>query len=153
MVGLEPGQSFDRAPCCNPLPGERIVGITFRGKGVTVHAIDCERLSEYEEQPERWIDLRWHEGSHPAVYSAVLDMTIGNGAGVLGRVCTLIGEASANISDLKFLERKPDFFRLLIHAELRDVAHLHSLMLTLEAEDDVAEITRFRDMKAKKLTN
>jgi GTP pyrophosphokinase/guanosine-3',5'-bis(diphosphate) 3'-pyrophosphohydrolase len=147
VVGLEPGQSFDRAPCCNPLPGERIVGIAFRGKGVTVHAIDCERLSAYEDQPERWIDLRWHEGSHPAVYSAVIDMTIGNGAGVLGRMCTLIGGASANISDLEFLERKPDFYRLLIHADLRDVAHLHSLMLTLEAESDVAEVVRYRDMK------
>ena len=153
VVGLEPGQSFDRAPCCNPLPGERIVGITFRGRGVTVHAIDCERLSAYEDQPERWLDLRWHEGRHPAVYGAVLDMTIGNGAGVLGRICTLIGEASANISDLEFLERKPDFYRLMINVELRDVAHLHSLMLTLEAEDDVAEISRYRDMKADKLAD
>ena len=82
------------------------------------------------------------------MYSAVIDMTVGNGAGVLGRMCTLIGEASANISDLEFLERKPDFYRLLIYVELRDVAHLHSLMLTLEAEDNVAEITRFRDRNA-----
>ena len=68
----------------------------------------------------------------------MIDMTIGNGAGVLGRVCTLIGEASANISDLRFLERKPDFYRLLIYVSLRDVAHLHTLMTTLEAESDVA---------------
>ncbi|MEW9918423.1 bifunctional (p)ppGpp synthetase/guanosine-3',5'-bis(diphosphate) 3'-pyrophosphohydrolase [Marimonas sp. MJW-29] len=148
VVGLEPGQSFNRAPCCCPLPGERIVGITFRGEGVTVHAIDCEKLSSYEDQPERWIDLRWHEGNHPAVYESVIDLTIGNGAGVLGRICTLIGEASANISDLHFLERKPDFYRLLIYVALRDVAHLHSLMLTLEAESDVADISRYRKIDA-----
>jgi GTP pyrophosphokinase/guanosine-3',5'-bis(diphosphate) 3'-pyrophosphohydrolase len=145
VVGLEPGQSFDRAPCCTPLPGERIVGITYRGKGVTVHAIDCARLSEYEDQPDRWLDLRWHDGNHPAVYDATLDLTIGNGAGVLGRICTLIGEASANISDLRFLERKPDFYRVLIYVALRDVAHLHSLMSILEAESDVATISRYRD--------
>ncbi|MFC6639433.1 RelA/SpoT family protein [Sulfitobacter sp. JBTF-M27] len=150
VVGLEPGQSFNRAPCCNPLPGERIIGITFKGEGVTVHAIDCEKLSSYEDQPERWIDLRWHEGNHPAVYEAVIDLTIGNGAGVLGRICTLIGEASANISDLEFLERKPDFYRLLIYVALRDVAHLHSLMLTLEAESDVAAISRYRKIDAQK---
>src|SRR5690606_10209246 len=97
VVGLEPGQSFDRATCCNPLPGERIVGITFRGKGVTVHAIDCDSLTIYENQPERWLDVRWHDGSHAAVYGAVIDITLGNGAGVLGRICTLIGETSANI--------------------------------------------------------
>ena len=148
VVGLDAGQSFTRAPCCNPLPGERIVGITYRGEGVTVHAIDCEKLSLYEDQPDRWIDLRWHEGNHPAVYEAVLDLTVGNGTGVLGRICTLIGDASANISDLQFLERKPDFYRLLVYVALRDVTHLHSLMLTLEAESDVAAISRYRNVDA-----
>jgi len=145
VIGLEPGQSFDRPDCCEPLPGERIVGITFRGKGVSLHAIDCERLSDYEDQPERWLDLRWHDGSHPAVYGATIDLTVANDAGVLGRICTMIGEAGANIADLSFIERKPDFFRVLLRAEFRDVAQLHSLMLTLEAEDNVAALSRYRD--------
>jgi GTP pyrophosphokinase/guanosine-3',5'-bis(diphosphate) 3'-pyrophosphohydrolase len=146
VIGLSPGQSFERAFCCQPLPGERIVGITFRGRGVVVHAIDCDRLSAYEDQPERWLDLHWHDGSHPAVYGATLDVTLTNDAGTLGRICTLIGETSANISDLQFIDRKPDFYRLLIYVELRDVAHLHSLMLTLEAESHVAEVSRYRNM-------
>ena len=146
IIGLEPGQSFDRAPCCEPLPGERIVGITFRGRGVTLHAIDCDRLGAYEEQPERWLDLRWHDGSHPAAYGATIDLTVANDRGVLGRICTLIGEAGANIADLNFVDRKPDYFRVLVHAELRDVAQLHSLMLTLEAESNVAAISRYRAM-------
>ena len=150
VIGLEPGQSFDRGPCCEPLPGERIVGITFRGKGVTLHAIDCDRLSVYEEQPERWLDLRWHDGSHPAVYGATIDLTVANDPGVLGRICTLIGEAGANIADLNFVERKPDYFRVMVHVELRDVAQLHSLMLTLEAESNVAAISRFRDAGARR---
>ena len=144
IIGLEPGQSFDRAPCCEPLPGERIVGITFRGRGVTVHAIDCNRLSAYEDQPERWLDLRWHDGSHPAVYGATIDLTVANDRGVLGRICSLIGQAGANIADLNFVDRKPDFFRLMVHAELRDVAQLHTLMLTLEADSHVAALTRYR---------
>jgi GTP pyrophosphokinase/guanosine-3',5'-bis(diphosphate) 3'-pyrophosphohydrolase len=146
VIGLRPGQSFERAPCCQPLPGERIVGITFRGRGVVVHAIDCDRLSAYEDQPERWLDLHWHEGSHPAGYGATLEITLNNDAGTLGRICTLIGETRANISDLHFLVRKPDFYRLLIYVEVRDVAHLHSLMLTLEAESAVAAISRYRNM-------
>lgn len=144
VIGLLPGQSFQRADCCEPLPGERIVGITFRGKGVVVHAIDCARLTEYEDQPDRWLDLHWHDGSHPAVYGATLDLTIGNDTGVLGRICTLIGETKANISDLEFKDRKPDFFRLLIHLELRDAQHLHSLTGALQAESDVAAIIRYR---------
>ncbi|MEO1779200.1 MAG: RelA/SpoT AH/RIS domain-containing protein, partial [Pseudomonadota bacterium] len=144
VIGLSPNQSFQRAACCQPLPGERIVGITFRGEGVVVHAIDCARMVEYDEQPERWLDLHWHDGAHPAVYGTTLDLTIGNDAGVLGRICTLIGESEANISNLEFLDRKPDFYRLLIYVELRDATHLHTLMSALEAESDVAAIARYR---------
>jgi GTP pyrophosphokinase/guanosine-3',5'-bis(diphosphate) 3'-pyrophosphohydrolase len=112
---------------------------------VVVHAIDCEALTAYEDQPERWLDLHWHAGKHPAIYTASLDVTIGNDAGVLGRICTLIGEQKANISDLEFVDRKPDFYRLLIGVDLRDAEHLHSLVTALEAESDVAAVARFRD--------
>ncbi|MEO9685189.1 MAG: bifunctional (p)ppGpp synthetase/guanosine-3',5'-bis(diphosphate) 3'-pyrophosphohydrolase [Tateyamaria sp.] len=144
VIGLLPGQKFQRATCCEPLPGERIVGITFRGEGVVVHAIDCEQLADYESQLDRWLDLRWHDGSHAAVYGATLDVTIGNDAGVLGRICTLIGEGKANISDLVFKDRKPDFYRLLVYVELRDAQHLHTLMSALAAESDVASVARYR---------
>jgi GTP pyrophosphokinase/guanosine-3',5'-bis(diphosphate) 3'-pyrophosphohydrolase len=145
VVGLSADQFFDRAPCCQPLPGERIVGITYRGRGVVVHAIDCEALAAYEDQTERWMDLHWHAGQHPPVHSVSLDLTIGNDAGVLGRICTLIGEQKANISDLQFVDRKPDFYRLIVDVELRDAEHLHSLMSALEAESDVAAVGRHRD--------
>ncbi|WP_299348309.1 bifunctional (p)ppGpp synthetase/guanosine-3',5'-bis(diphosphate) 3'-pyrophosphohydrolase [uncultured Shimia sp.] len=145
VIGLSPEQSFQRAPCCEPLPGERIVGITYRGEGVVVHAIDCDALGNYEDQPQRWLDLNWHAGKHKAIFGVTLELTIGNDAGVLGRICTLIGEHKANISDLEFVDRKPDFFRLYLNVELRDAEHLHSLMLALRAENDVAQIERHRD--------
>ncbi|MEL6208468.1 MAG: alpha/beta fold hydrolase, partial [Pseudomonadota bacterium] len=73
VIGLEPGQSFERAACCEPLPGERIVGITYRGKGVTVHTIDCDKLVEFDGQPDRWLDLHWQSGAHSAAYGATLE--------------------------------------------------------------------------------
>jgi GTP pyrophosphokinase/guanosine-3',5'-bis(diphosphate) 3'-pyrophosphohydrolase len=145
VIGLSPDQRFERARCCQPLPGERIVGITFRGRGVVVHAIDCESLSAYDDQSDRWLDLHWHAGPHPAVYDVTLDVTIGNDAGVLGRICTLIGERQANISDLTFVDRKPDFYRLLIDVELRDAEHLHGVISALDADSDVAAVERLRD--------
>jgi GTP pyrophosphokinase/guanosine-3',5'-bis(diphosphate) 3'-pyrophosphohydrolase len=149
VVGLAADQTFRRAQCCQPVPGERIVGITYRGQGVVVHAIDCPALEELEEQPARWVDLHWQPGRHPAAYAVTLDLAISNDAGVLGRICTLIGDQKANISDLKFTERKPDFYRLLVDVELRDVEHLHMVMTALEAETDVAQVTRFRDVSRK----
>jgi GTP pyrophosphokinase/guanosine-3',5'-bis(diphosphate) 3'-pyrophosphohydrolase len=149
VVGLAADQSFRRANCCQPVPGERIVGITYRGQGVVVHAIDCPALAEFEEQPQRWVDLHWHSGRHAPAYNVSLNLTIANGAGVLGRICTIIGEQKANISDLTFVDRKPDFYRLIIEVELRDAEHLHMLLTALEAESDVAHVERIRDLSRK----
>ncbi|MGB4828271.1 MAG: RelA/SpoT AH/RIS domain-containing protein, partial [Paracoccaceae bacterium] len=149
VVGLQADQSLKRAPCCQPLPGERIVGITYRGKGVVAHAIDCPALEEFESQTERWVDLHWKTGRHAAVNTVSLEVTISNDAGVLGRICTLIGEQKANISDLRFTDRKPDFYRLVIDVDLRDVEHLHMVMTALEAETDVAQVGRHRDLSRK----
>jgi GTP pyrophosphokinase/guanosine-3',5'-bis(diphosphate) 3'-pyrophosphohydrolase len=149
VVGLDDSQTFRRAQCCQPLPGERIVGIAYRGQGVVIHAIDCPALEEFEEQPSRWVDLHWHAGRHKAVNAVSLEITISNDAGVLGRVCTLIGEQKANISDLRFTERKPDFYRVIVDVDLRDVEHLHMVMTALEAETDVAQVARHRDVTRK----
>jgi len=145
VIGLSPDQQHRRAACCQPLPGERIVGITYRGQGVVVHAIDCDVLARYEDQPDRWIDLRWQDGTHRAVHNVAMDLTISNDAGVLGRICTLIGEQEANISDLVFIDRKPDYYRLLIEVDLRDVEHMHRVMTALEADSNVSSIARHRD--------
>ncbi len=146
VVGLSPNQTFKRAACCQPVPGERIVGITYRGQGVVIHAIDCAALGEFDDQSNRWVDLQWHSGQHGPVHTVSFDLTIRNDAGVLGKICTLIGEQRANISDLHFLDRKPDFFRLIVEVDLRDAEHMHAIMLALEAESEVASIGRYRDI-------
>ena len=145
VVGLTADQTFKRAGCCQAVPGERIVGITYRGQGVVVHSIDCPALEEFEEQPSRWIDLHWQAGRHAPVFTVSLEITISNDAGVLGRICSLIGEQKANISDLRFTARKPDFYKVIMDVDLRDVEHLHLVMTALEAETDVAQISRHRD--------
>jgi GTP pyrophosphokinase/guanosine-3',5'-bis(diphosphate) 3'-pyrophosphohydrolase len=149
VLGLSDDQAFRRAPCCQPVPGERIVGITYRGKGIVAHAIDCPALAEFEEQTDRWVDLSWQSGRHAAVHTISFELTIANDAGVLGRICTLIGEQKANISDLRFTDRKPDFYRLVVDVDLRDVEHLHMVMTALEAETDVAQVSRHRDLSRK----
>lgn len=145
LVGLSADQTHKRANCCQPVPGERIVGITYRGQGVIVHAIDCEVLVDFEDQAERWVDLHWQEGTHPPNYTVTLDISISNNTGVLGRICNLIAEQDANISDLKFVDKKPDYYRLEIDVDLRDTEHLHRVTTALEAENTVSSLKRVRD--------
>lgn len=144
VIGLAAGQHIDRRPCCQPLPGERIVGIATKGSGVAVHAIDCDNLLRYEERPELWVDLHWHAGKHAPIYPVTLEVTISNDAGVLGRVCTLIGELGANISDLVFVDRKPDFYKIEVSVDLSDVEHLLNVLTRLESESQVAQVKRVR---------
>ncbi|QDL92175.1 bifunctional (p)ppGpp synthetase/guanosine-3',5'-bis(diphosphate) 3'-pyrophosphohydrolase [Paroceanicella profunda] len=144
-IGLAAGQDAIAGPCCNPLPGERIIGIAERGRGVVIHAIDCPSLGAFEDQMERWIDLRWNPdaGRGPSNH-ALLEVVLANDPGALGRVCTLIGELGANISDIDFAERKTDFYRLHVDLELRDVKHLHHIIRALEAESVITQVTRVR---------
>ncbi|MBO6604640.1 MULTISPECIES: RelA/SpoT family protein [Paracoccaceae] len=147
VIGLPPGAVTHRAQCCQAVPGERIVGITYPGRGPVVHAIDCPALAELDDQPDRWIDLHWTEGRHAAVHNVTIDVTLSNDNGVLGRICTLIGEQNANISDLHFIDRKPDFYRLLIDLDVRDAEHLHAVMMAVEADSDVATMERYRALE------
>jgi len=146
IIGLMSDQNAQRSSCCEPLPGERIVGILTKGKGVMIHTIDCDRLAVYDQIQDRWIDLHWSEGTHQALNEVLINITIGNDAGVLGRICTLIGEQNANISDMRFVEKHPDFYKIEVSIEVRDVKHLHNVVTSLNADTDVAEVIRHRDL-------
>ena len=146
VIGLPAGAETRRAQCCQPVPGERIVGITYLGRGPIVHAIDCPALAAFDDSPERWIDLHWTEGRHAPIHNVTIDVTISNQKGVLGRICTLIGEQNANISDLNFIDRKLDYFRLLIDADVRNAEHLHAVMMAVELDSDVASLQRSRNL-------
>ena len=149
IIGLMSDQSAQRSVCCEPLPGERIVGILTKGRGVMIHTIDCDNLAAYDQVQDRWIDLHWSEGNHQALNEVLINITIGNDAGVLGRICTLIGEQNANISDMRFEEKQPDFYKIAVSIEVRDVKHLHNVVTSLNADTDVAEVTRHRDLIVK----
>lgn len=144
IIGLDADQVVQAAACCQPLPGERIVGISTRGKGVSVHSIHCDTLIEYEDQTERWIDLTWTKGRSETVNKVTIEVTMANYSGVLGRICTLISEQNSNIVDMHFSDRKQDFYRIAIDIEVRDVEHLSNIVTAVEADSDVAQVLQSR---------
>lgn len=144
IIGPHKDQNFTRATCCQPLPGERIIGIKESTHDIVAHAIDCPVLAETEKGSAQWVDLSWQSGRHPAVHTVTFFLTITNERGVLGRICTLVGEQMANISNLSFTERKPEFYRLTLDIDLCDLKHLYKVLFSLEAETDIAQISRKR---------
>ncbi len=145
VIGLQPNQSAEPAPCCSPVPGERIVGIAMPGRGVLIHAIDCPILEKFEGNDQRWVDLRWTADSSLACNETKIEVAMANDAGVLGRICTLVGEHRSNIVNINFTARKPDFYRIRLDIMVRDIEHLTNVETALNADSDVAEVVRFRD--------
>jgi RelA/SpoT family (p)ppGpp synthetase len=144
IVGVDTGQTIQVASCCQPLPGERIVGIATRGKGVVVHSIHCDTLIEYEDQADRWLDLSWTKGRSETKNKVTIEVTMANYSGVLGRICTLISEQDSNIVDMHFSDRKQDFYRIAIDIEVRDVEHLSNVVTAVDADSDVAQVLQTR---------
>ena len=69
-----------------------------------------------------------------------------NGVGVLGRICSLIGERGANITNIDFIDRKPDFYSIVIEMHVKDLKHLSSIMTLIEADIDISVVTRTREV-------
>ncbi len=144
IKGLIPGMAMHFAGCCHPLPGDRIVGIITTGKGVTIHTIDCDTLLEFQETPERWLDLSWDHDSAGESHVGRIALTILNAPGSLGDLSTVIARHEGNISNLKIVTRSNDFFDMLVDIEVHDVRHLTNIIAALRASPGVNTVERAR---------
>jgi len=144
IKGMIPGMALHFAACCSPLPGDRIVGIVTKGRGVVVHAIDCETLEEFADTPERWLDLSWDQSAVEDVHTGRIDVTVANEPGSLGELSMLIARNDGNISNLKVTGRSPDFFDLMIDVQVRDVRHLTNIIAALRASTVINSVERAR---------
>jgi len=145
IKGLIPGMAVHYADCCHPLPGDRIVGIITAGKGLTLHTIDCEQLESYADTPERWLDVAWElDGVEPDIHVGRVHLTVHNEPGSLGKLSTIIAKNEGNISNLKTVNRTPQFFDLIIDIEVRDVKHLNNIIAALRATPAINTIERAR---------
>ncbi|MEO1193367.1 MAG: bifunctional (p)ppGpp synthetase/guanosine-3',5'-bis(diphosphate) 3'-pyrophosphohydrolase [Pseudomonadota bacterium] len=144
IKGLIDGMAVHYAQCCHPLPGDRIVGIISTGRGVTVHTIHCDTLRNFEDEPERWIDLAWDEPGEERSFQGRLRALISNEPGSLGDFTTIIGKAQANIADLKIVTRSMDYFEVLVDVEVQDLKHLTDITAALRATPSISSVERAR---------
>ncbi len=129
------GVTMHLAECCSPLPGDRIVGVLMPERGIEVHVIDCAKLAEYENQADRWLDLRWKPTSAGNEVKAVgrIHVTTANRRGALALLAKTVSDAQGNIINVKTLKRSPDFFDFEFDVEVEDNRRLTQIVAALRA--------------------
>ena len=131
------------APEGGAVPGDRIVGILTPGEGITIYPIQSKALSEFEDAPERWLDLRWDsdEGT-PRRFPAQITVQSVNEPGSLATIAQIIAEHDGNIDNIRMTRRAPDFTDVLIDLEVYDLKHLTAILAQLRAKPIVAKAER-----------
>jgi guanosine-3',5'-bis(diphosphate) 3'-pyrophosphohydrolase len=137
------GESAVRFSDSGAVPGERIVGIMTPGEGVTIFPIQSPALKEFDDEPERWLDVRWDVDQEAAErFPARIEVTAINEPGTLAQVAQVIADNEGNISNIKILKAAPDFSVILIDVEVFDVKHLNRLIAQLRTRPVVSTVTR-----------
>ena len=123
------------APNGGAVPGDRIVGILTPGEGITIYPIQSAALSEFEDKPERWLDVRWdEEESTPQRFPARIAVQSVNEPGSLAQIAQVIAENDGNIDNIRMTRRAPDFTDVLIDLEVYDLKHLTAIIAQLRAK-------------------
>ena len=131
------------APNGGAVPGDRIVGIMTPGEGVTIYPIQSPALKEFEDVPERWLDVRWDTDERiPERFPARILVQSVNEPGTLAQIAQVIAENDGNIDNIRMTRRAPDFTESVIDLEVYDLKHLSAIIAQLRAKKVVARAER-----------
>ncbi len=129
-----------RAKCCNPIPGDEIVGYITRGRGVAVHTRTCPNVQNLMYQAERRIAVEWG-GKSAATFPVQLTIRAKDRAGLLAEITAVISGAGSNIRNL---ESRPDRLNARIEAslEIADRRQLESILANIRKISGVHGVER-----------
>ena len=142
LVKGEPGVMVRMAKCCNPVPGDDIIGYITRGRGVSVHRSDCTSLGHTPEDLERMIEVSWDEASSESFHVGI-DIQAYDRSGILMEVMAVLSELKITITNMnaKVLENTKNVM-INIVVEIRDISQLDFVMTKLRRIREVYTVQR-----------
>ena len=142
LVKGEPGVMVRMAKCCNPVPGDDIIGYITRGRGVSVHRSDCTSLGHTPEDLERMIEVSWDESSSESFHVGI-DIQAYDRSGILMEVMAVLSELKITITNMnaKVLENTKNVI-INIVVEIRDISQLDFVMTKLRRIREVYTVQR-----------
>ncbi len=132
------------APNGGAVPGDRIVGILTPGEGITIYPIQSPALTAFDDQPDRWLDVRWDIDEAAAQrFPAQLELTVINEPGTLAQIAQVIGDNDGNIDSISVTSKGAgDFRAMVIDVEVWNLKHLNGIISQLKQRSVVSEVRR-----------
>ena len=131
------------APDGGAIPGDRIVGIMTPGQGVTIYPIQSPALAAFDNEPDRWIDVRWDiDPADPQRFPARLALQSINEPGTLAQIAQVVADHDGNIDNVSMKRRTQDFTDMTLDLAVWDVKHLNAIIAELRAKQVVSKVER-----------
>jgi len=139
VVGLK-GLLTNVAKCCNPTPGDEIVGYITRGRGATIHRQDCPNILRMRER-ERLVAVSW--GSKTRTYSVPVRIHAYDRQGLMGDISNLLNTENINIADVN-VKTSQNLADIRLTIEVRDIEQLSRTLTRIENLPNVMEAQRIK---------
>lgn len=128
------------AKCCNPVPGDEIVGYVSRGRGVTIHRVDCSLLNNLEQ--DRLMPINWGKTNAENKYTAVITIVAKNSPTTLASISNKLAENKINISYIYSDTNKSNDAVYHIGIEVKSKQELNEFINKLKAMQEIYDVTR-----------
>ena len=135
------GMLVTYAKCCRPIPGDPIVGVISKGKGIVIHVEQCRNIVEKRKDPDQCVHLRWDK-SMEGEFIVDLRVEMRNARGVLASVANAVSQADANIESIEMQERDATTSRLNLTVAVSSRQHLARVIRRLHSLSPVGKIER-----------
>jgi len=135
------GMLVTYAKCCRPIPGDPIVGVISKGKGIVIHVEQCRNIVEKRKDPDQCVHLRWDK-SMEGEFIVDLRVEMRNARGVLASVANAVSQADANIESIEMQERDATTSRLNLTVAVSSRQHLARVIRRLHSLQPVGKIER-----------
>lgn len=129
------------ADCCQPIPGDNIVGLFQQGRGILVHASDCALVTTSRSKPEQFVSLRWDDNVQGEFWVDI-NVDVVNQRGVLASLATTISESGSNIGNISVDPRDGRHNSVMFSVSVTDRTHLARLMRRLRNNKLVTRLYR-----------
>ena len=127
--------------CCNPVPGDEIVGYITKGRGVSVHRKDCKNVKDLFEEENRMIDVSWYT-DEPSSYNVDIVMFSNDREGLLADIISTVTEEKAPLMAVNSKVSKERIVITELTIEVNNIAQLNSVLKSLRKIDSVYDVKR-----------